>query len=45
MGEHFDLYFAGWCNDDIMKIIIDNDYNQLLSIIMSPSFNASSIIF
>ena len=31
MGEHFDLYFAGWCNDDIMKIIIDNDYNQLLS--------------
>ena len=31
MGEHFDLYFAGWYNDDMMKIIIDNDYNQLLS--------------
>ena len=31
MGEHFDLYFAGWCNDDIMEIIINNDYNQLLS--------------
>lgn len=31
MGEHFDLYFAGWCNDDMMQIIIDNDYNQLLS--------------
>ena len=31
MGEHFDLYFAGWYNDDMMKIIIENDYNQLLS--------------
>ena len=31
MGEHFDLYFAGWYNDDMMQIIIENDYNQLLS--------------
>ena len=28
MGEHFDLYFAGWYNDDMMQIIIDNDYNK-----------------
>ena len=28
MGEHFDLYFAGWYNDDMMQIIIDNDYNS-----------------
>ena len=31
MNNNFDLYFAGWYNDDIMKIIIDNNFNQLLS--------------
>lgn len=31
MNNNFDLYFAGWYNEDIMKIIIDNNFNQLLS--------------
>ena len=28
MGEHFDLYFAGWYNDDMMQIIIDNEVSK-----------------
>ena len=29
--ERFDLYFAGWLNKEIADIIINNNYNQLLS--------------
>lgn len=31
MDREFNLYFAGWYNDDMMDVIVKNNYNQLLS--------------